>query len=161
MKTHFQSLFKNLTIFIASSWLFYSCVSVYTPNNTNTNTNTNTNKTTNVVKVVSNFPENFDQVSKNKYETATITTNSGDWYFENAMMGSTDNDVKNGAKAIRIKEDGLVRFDTDLTSGIYQIKLKAGLYQSDKTAAFEVRISTNRGNTWNKIGNTITLLINS
>jgi endonuclease G len=144
MKTHFQSLFKNLTIFIASSWLFYSCVSVYTPNNTNTNTNTNTNKTTNVVKVVSNFPENFDQVSKNKYET-TITTNSGDWYFENAMMGSTDNDVKNGAKAIRIKEDGLVRFDTDLTSGIYQIKLKAGLYQSDKTAAFEVRISTNRG----------------
>lgn len=157
MKTHFQSLFKNLTIFIASSWLFYSCVSVYTPNNTNTNTNTNTNKTTNVVKVVSNFPENFDQVSKNKYETATITTNSGDWYFENAMMGSTDNDVKNGAKAIRIKEDGLVRFDTDLTSGIYQIKLKAGLYQSDKTAAFEVRISTNRGNTWNKIGNTITL----
>lgn len=147
-------MLKKLILLIWTSVLLYGCATVYTPP---VNTPTPNTKTTVSTKIAQNFPEGFDQASKNKYENGLISTNSGEWYLENAMMGSTDNDAKVGNKSIRIKDNGLLRMNFDISSGIYQLRIKSGLYQVDKSANYEVWISTNRGSSWQKIGNTITV----
>jgi endonuclease G, mitochondrial len=128
-----------------------SCLGVYIPP-----TNTPTRTTPSVqTKVVANFPEGFDGASKSRYEGGNITVSSGQWYLENAIMGSADNDQKNGAKAIRMKETAKLSMKFDIPSGIQQVRFKYGVYQLDKESSFELWASTNSGTSWNKVGSTI------
>jgi endonuclease G len=106
--------------------------------------------------VAANFPEGFDDASKSRYEGGNITVSSGQWYLENAMMGSVDNDQKDGIKAVRMKETAKLRMNFDIPSGIQQVRFKYGVYQLDKESSFELWTSTNSGTSWNKVGSTIT-----
>ena len=110
---------------------------------------------TSVGQVATNFPESFDNASKRTYEGAAITTNSGIWYLDNAVVGSSENDQKSGEKSIRVKENGSVTMSFDIPTGIAQIKLKYGAYQTDGQSSFEVAVSTNGGNTWQNVGSPI------
>jgi endonuclease G len=125
---------------------------VYVPP-TNTGKTTSTNTST---KLATNFPEGFDGASKSKYEGGNITVSSGQWYLDNAMMGSAENDQKNGAKAIRMKETSKVTMNFDCPTGIQQVKLKYGVYQLDKSSTFELWVSSNGGNSWRQVGSTVT-----
>jgi endonuclease G len=120
---------------------------------------TNSGKTppTNVqTRVAINFPEGFDGASKSRYEGGNITVASGQWYLENAMMGSAENDQKNGVKAIRMKETAKVTMNFDCPTGIQQVKLKYGVYQLDKSSTFELWVSSNGGNSWQQVNSTVT-----
>jgi endonuclease G len=145
-------MLKKLTIFFLISNLLSSCVGVYIPP---TNTPTRTTPSTQT-KVATNFPESFDDASKSRYEGGNITVSSGQWYLENAMMGSADNDQKDGVKAVRMKETAKLRMNFDIPSGIQQVRFKYGVYQLDKESSIELWASTNSGTSWNKIGSTIT-----
>ena len=83
-------MFKKLSIYLSISLFLSSCVGVYIPP-TNTPTRTPLSVQT---KVAANFPEGFDDASKGRYEGGNVTVSSGQWYLENAMMGSADNDQK-------------------------------------------------------------------
>ena len=145
-------MLKKLSIFLSFSLLFSSCVGVYIPP-----TNTPTRTTPSVqTKVASNFPEGFDGASKSRYEGGNITVSSGQWYLENAIMGSADNDQKEGVKSIRMKEMAKLRMNFDIPSGVQQVRFKYGVYQLDKESSFELWASTNSGTSWNKVGSTIT-----
>jgi endonuclease G, mitochondrial len=145
-------MLKKLTIFFSVSFLLSSCVGVYIPP-----TNTSTRTTPSVqTKVAANFPEGFDDASKSRYEAGNITVSSGQWYLENAIMGSADNDQKDGVKAVRMKETAKLRMNFDIPSGIQQVRFKYGVYQLDKESSFELWASTNSGTSWNKVGSTIT-----
>jgi endonuclease G, mitochondrial len=145
-------MFKKLTLFFLISLSLSSCVGVYIPP---TNTPTRTTPTIQT-KVATNFPEGFDGASKSRYEGGNISVSSGQWYLENAMMGSAENDQKNGVKAIRMKETAKLSMKFDITSGIQQVRFKYGVYQLDKESSFELWASTNSGTSWNKVGSTIT-----
>lgn len=145
-------MFKKLSVFLSISLFLSSCVGVYIPP-TNTPSPTITRLQT---KIAANFPESFDNASKNRYEGGNITVSSGQWYLENAMMGSVGNDQKDGIKAIRIKEMGKLSMKFDISSGIQQVRFKYGVYQLDKESSFELWVSTNGGTSWNKVGSTIT-----
>jgi endonuclease G, mitochondrial len=145
-------MFKKLTFYFSISLFISSCVGVYIPS-----TNTPTRIPPSVqTKVAANFPEGFDDASKNKYEGGNITVSSGQWYLENGMMGSADNDQKDGVKAIRMKETAKLSMKFDISSGIQQVRFKYGVYQLDKESSFELWTSTNSGTSWNKVGSTIT-----
>ena len=145
-------MFKKLTLYLSISLFLSSCVGVYIPP-----TNTPTRIPPSVqTKVAANFPEGFDDASKNKYDGGNITVSSGQWYLENAMMGSADNDQKDGIKAIRMKETAKLSMKFDIPSGIQQVRFKYGVYQLDKESSFELWASTNSGTSWNKVGSTIT-----
>jgi endonuclease G, mitochondrial len=146
-------MLKKLTQILIIYATLSSCVGVYVPS-----TNTNIPKPTPSVqtKVAANFPEGFDDASKSKYEGGNITVSSGQWYLENAIMGSADNDQKDGIKAIRMKETAKLRMNFDIPSGIQQVRFKYGVYQLDKESNFELWASTNGGTSWNKVGSTIT-----
>jgi len=145
-------MFKKLSVFLSVSLFLSSCVGVYIPP-TNTPSPTIPRLQT---KIAANFPESFDNASKNRYEGGNITVSSGQWYLENAMMGSVGNDQKDGIKAIRIKEMGKLSMKFDISSGIQQVRFKYGVYQLDKESSFELWVSTNGGTSWNKVGSTIT-----
>lgn len=145
-------MFKKLFLFISVSVSLSSCLSVYVPP-TNTGKTTSTSTST---KVAANFPESFDGASKSKYEGGNITVPSGQWYLENAIMGSADNDQKNGIKAIRMKETAKVTMTFDCPTGIQQVKLKYGVYQLDKSSTFELWVSSNSGSSWRQVNSTVT-----
>jgi endonuclease G, mitochondrial len=145
-------VFKKIILYVSLAWSVSSCVSVYIPP-------TNSGKTppTNVqTRVATNFPEGFDGASKSRYEGGNITVASGQWYLENAIMGSAENDQKNGAKAIRMKETAKVTMNFDCPTGIQQVKLKYGVYQLDKSSTFELWVSSNGGNSWQQVNSTVT-----
>jgi endonuclease G len=146
-------MFKRLIFVPIIAFLVSSCVGVYVPS---TNTGTSTSTTSATTKVVANFPESFDNASKSRYEGANITTSSGQWYLDNAVMGAAENDQKSGAKAVRMKENARLSMTFDIPTGIQQVKLKYGVYQLDKESSFELWVSTNAGSTWSKVGSTIT-----
>lgn len=149
-------MFKKLSIFLSISLFLSSCAGVYIPS-TNTNTPTRTTPSPSVqTKVAANFPESFDDAAKSRYEAGNITVSSGQWYLENAIMGSADNDQKDGIKAIRMKETAKLTMKFDIPSGIQQVRFKYGVYQLDKESSFELWVSTNGGTSWNKVGSTIT-----
>ena len=145
-------MLKKITQILSISLLLSSCVGVYIPS-----INTNTSSSSNVrTKVASNFPEGFDEASKSRYEGGNITVSSGQWYLENAIMGGADNDQKDGVKAIRMKETAKLRMNFDIQSGIQQVRFRYGVYQLDKGSSFELWASSNGGDSWNKVGSTIT-----
>ena len=145
-------MFKKLSVFLSISLFLSSCVGVYIPP-TNTPAPITPRQQT---KIAANFPESFDDASKNRYEGGNITVSSGQWYLENTMMGSVGNDQKVGMKSIRMKETAKLSMKFDIPSGIQQVRFKYGVYQLDKGSSFELWASTNNGTSWNKVGSTIT-----
>ena len=145
-------MFKKAIQILSISLFLSSCVGVYIPP-----TNTPTRILPSVqTKVATHFPESFDDASKSRYEGGNVTVSSGQWYLENAMIGSADNDQKDGMKSIRMKETAKLSMKFDIPSGIQQVRFKYGVYQLDKGSSFELWASTNNGTSWNKVGSTIT-----
>ncbi len=106
-------------------------------------------------KTAPNFPEKFETASKGRYETDVITTPSGEWNLDNAVIGSAENDQKNGEKSVRMKEKAKLTMNFDVPTGIQQVKLKYGVYQLDEGSSFELWVSSNAGKTWSKVGTSI------
>lgn len=132
------SHFKNLTSFIFIFLFIISCkTSVISPTTTNVN----------------GFPEGLENVSKSSYTGANIELTGGVWYFEDALIGSTANDVKNGTKAIRIRETGFIRMNYDIF-GVKDINFSYAAYQGDSDSEFELYVSKDSGGSWKKFGNT-------
>lgn len=152
MKINFLKKNYGTAFLLGCSLLLNACVS-YVPNTT-TNTPPVVTSSVAKVKVAANFPEGFDDASKNKYEGGTIAVSSGQWYLENAMMGSADNDIKHGTKSIRIKESGKVSMAFDMPTGIQQVKFNYAVYQLDQSVNFEVYLSKNQGDSWTRIYST-------
>lgn len=134
---HYKS--KIFSSFIILSLIVSSCITSITPKNTNT--------------AVNGFPEGLENASKTGYAGGSIELTGGVWYFEDALIGSTANDTKNGTKAIRIRENGFIRMNYDI-SGVKDFNISHAAYQGDGDSEWELYISKNSGASWTKFGNT-------
>lgn len=130
---------KILSSFIILSFFVSSCITSITPKTTNTTAN--------------GFPEGLENASKSSYAGGNIELTGGVWYFEDALIGSTANDTKNGAKSVRIRESGFIRMNYDIL-GIKDINISHAAYQGDGDSEWELYVSKNSGATWIKFGNT-------
>ena len=146
-------MLKKLALFLSITFSLTSCVGVYVPS---TNTNKPNPQPSTQTKVATNFPEGFDGASKSRYEGGNISVASGQWYLDNAIMGGADNDQKNGAKSVRMKETAKLTMNFDCPNGIQRVQFEYGVYQLDKASTFELWVSTNAGNSWQQIGNSLT-----
>jgi endonuclease G, mitochondrial len=142
---------KKILAYLSIALTISSCISVYVPPNNIPRPTTPSVQT----RPATNFPEGFDDASKSRYEGAVIKVSSGEWFLDNAVLGGAENDQKDGLKAVRLKEGGILRMNFDIQTGIQQVRLKYGVYQLDKESSLEVWASTNGGNTWQKVGTTI------
>lgn len=142
----FTSSQKSI-LFVILTIVASSCLPVKT-------TTTSTNKN-NKAAYAKGFPEGLEDISKGNYSAGNVELSGGEWYFEDALIGSTANDTKNGSKAIRIKENGFVRMNYDI-KGVRIIKIAYGAYKGDGDSEWELYVSTNSGANWTKSGSRLT-----
>ncbi len=96
---------------------------------------------------------NFEAESKTSYTTGDVTLSGISWNMNNALIGTLDNDKKNGTKSARIKTAGSMTMLADKSGGIGTISLYYAKYGTDSTApTFRVEYSTNGGTDWIQAG---------
>lgn len=100
--------------------------------------------------------EDFETGTKTAYAAANVTIGTGSWYFDEALLGNSTSDRKNGTKSARIRNTGRIRMNFDYASGASTITVKHAVYGSDGSSTWELQVSTNGGSTFTKVGSTIT-----
>lgn len=98
--------------------------------------------------------EDFETGTKAAYAVANVQLNTGLWSFNNALIGNLAADVKDGSKAVRLKNgDITMKFDI---KGVTQISIKHAKYGADPASTWQLFMSTDSGTTFTQLGNDIT-----
>jgi len=100
--------------------------------------------------------ENFENGTKTAYAAADVTFASGIWNLNDALLGTSTSDKKNGTKSVRIQNVGKLTMKFDKTNGAGTVEIKHAKYGTDATSTWELYVSSNSGTSWTKVGNTIT-----
>ncbi len=85
-----------------------------------------------------------------------MTLSTGVWDLNDALIGGTTSDRKNGSKSVRIENTGMVTMQFDKTSGASQVTIAHGVYGTDASSTWGLWYSTNSGSTWTQTGSTVT-----
>ncbi len=104
-----------------------------------------------------NYLENFEGVSKTSYAAASVAFSDGNWYFDDALIGSLKDDRKTDSQSARLRNSGSLTMQFDLLEGAKSISVDYGKFGRDKTSAFEMYYSTDAGASWTKTGSAITV----
>jgi endonuclease G len=110
----------------------------------------------NNVSVGGVFPETYESGSKTSYTPAALTLSTGNWYFDNALIGTSTSDVKNDTKSARITDTGKITMQFDVTTGASSVDIKHATYGTDASSTWELWFSTNSGSSWTQTGSSIT-----
>lgn len=106
--------------------------------------------------VYAGFPETFESGTKSAYATGNVTLSTGSWELNDALIGNTTSDRKNGTKSVRIQNTGKITMLFDKSSGAYQVTVAHGAYGSDASSTWGLWYSTNSGSTWTQTGSNVT-----
>ncbi|HMG69041.1 MAG TPA: DNA/RNA non-specific endonuclease, partial [Chitinophagaceae bacterium] len=107
-------------------------------------------------QAISSISEDFESGSKSSYGPADVQLSSGSWFFNNALIGSLSSDQKNGSRSVRIKGAGSIRMNFDFQGGASTVSIKHAVFGADQGSTWVLQISTDGGNSFNQVGNTIT-----
>ena len=101
--------------------------------------------------------ENFENAKKGGYEPETVRLTGGEWRFDDALIGSSDEDRKAGERAVRIRNRGKITMNFDLATGVGTVSLRHAVYGDDGRSNWELWYSTNQGKAWKKAGETVSV----
>lgn len=99
-----------------------------------------------------------DGDSKGSYAEATITLSSGDWTLSEALIGTDDNDRKNGQRSVRMRSNGVLEMEFDSEEGVGQLRFffsNSG-FSNDNNGEVQLQYSTDGGNSWTDLNNPVT-----
>ncbi len=100
--------------------------------------------------------EGVEQGSKQSYLLEKITLASGSWTFNNALIGQSSLDKKNGNKSIRIGKQGIVTMGFDYQGGNTKlITLYHARYGSDAPSVWALYCSIDSAKTWQMVGESV------
>ena len=102
------------------------------------------------------FPETFETGSKGAYEEADEPLATGPWHFQDALIGSSPQDHKNGEHAARIRNMGRISMRFNAAAGVRRITISAAAYGSDGPSTWELWLSRDGGRTYARTGSPIT-----
>lgn len=94
--------------------------------------------------------QDFENASKNSYESAIINFDSQNWNFEDALVGTTQYDAKIEKKSVRIRNLGALEMKFDVKKA-EMLSFLCAIYGADANSEIEIQYSTDQGNTWTKI----------
>jgi len=104
-----------------------------------------------------NYLENFEGVTKTSYAGASVAFTDGNWYFEDALIGSLKNDRKTDLQSARLRNSGSLTMQFDLVEGAKSISVDYGKFSSDNNSIFEMYYSLDAGASWTKTGSSISV----
>ena len=102
------------------------------------------------------FPETYESASKTSYTAGAVMLSTGSWYFDNALLGTSASDMKNGLNSARITDTGKITMQFDVTTGASSVDIKHANYGTDASSTWQLWYSTNSGISWTQTGSTIT-----
>ena len=102
------------------------------------------------------FPETFETGSKGAYEAADEPLATGSWHFQDALVGSSPQDHKLGARAARLRTLGRLGMRFDAAAGVRRITISAAAYGSDGPSTWELWLSRDGGRTYARTGAPVT-----
>lgn len=109
------------------------------------------------VKVIPPTPysvtEDFENSTKTAYVAANISSPTGSWNLDDAVIGNIATDLKNGTKSIRLRA-GKVTMNFDV-SGMTMLYIKHGIFGTDDASSWQLMMSTDAGKTFTKVGDDI------
>lgn len=142
---------RNLFIFLSLLLVVASCKKdLQSPHNpTKGSDSTGTTPT----PVPYTITENFETGTKAAYAIANVQLTTGLWSFNDAVIGNLATDVKDGAKAVRLRTgDITMKFDI---KGVTQISIKHAKYGADAASTWQLLMSTDSGSTFTQLGTDI------
>ena len=122
-------------------------------------TNVTTNHTLTATFVASagtTFTETFNTGTKTAYSTGSVTLGSGSWTLNDALLGNTSSDRKNGAQSVRARNTGKVTMLFNFANGAKTVSVKHAKYGTDANSTWTLWQSTTNGSSWTQVGGTIT-----
>jgi endonuclease G, mitochondrial len=111
---------------------------------------------TTALAVYSGWPEGFESGTKTAYADATVTLSTGVWDLNDALIGTSASDRKNGTKSVRMQNSGIATMNFNVTNGASEVDVVYGVYGSDGSSTWQLWYSANNGTTWTQTGSTIT-----
>ena len=100
--------------------------------------------------------ENFETGTKTSYATGTVTLSSGVWNFNDALLGNSTTDRKNGTQSARVRNTGILTMNFDLAGGASAVTIYHALFGTDASSTWQLWYSTNAGSTYTQAGSTVT-----
>ena len=96
--------------------------------------------------------ETFENGTKGAYEAGPVTLPTGSWLFTEALIGSSDEDHKDGEHAARLRAGGKLTMQFDAPAGVRRLSVLAAAYGHDAPSTWELWVSHDRGRSWQRQG---------
>ncbi|CAN5842588.1 hypothetical protein BH11BAC4_BH11BAC4_24760 [soil metagenome] len=150
-----MNLNKRLLVIIAIA-SFFSCSKVNTveENSFMVTADTQTARTLTALAVTNN--EHFETGAKTSYTAADISLTSGTWNLNDALLGNSASDRKNGTQSARVRNSGKLTMKFDNANGAATVSILHALYGTDASSTWQLWYSTNGGSSYIQAGSTIT-----
>lgn len=100
--------------------------------------------------------EDFEQGTKNYYAYGQDMLGTGEWTFDDALIGTAAGDKKNGLKSARIR-NGYIEMNFDYPNGFSEISFYAANFGTDGGGVVELSYSTDSGGNWISLGAPVSL----
>src|SRR6185369_857691 len=100
--------------------------------------------------------EHFESGTKTAYAAADVALSTGTWNLDDALLGTSTSDRKNGTQSVRTRNSGKITMQFNRTDGAGVVTIAHALYGTDATSTWQLWYSTNSGSTWTQTGSTVT-----
>lgn len=100
--------------------------------------------------------ENFETGTKTSYAAANVTLTTGVWNLNDALLGNSTTDRKNGAQSARVRNSGKLTMKFDVTTGASTVTVLHAKFGTDANSTWQLWYSTNGGSTYTQTGTTVT-----
>jgi endonuclease G, mitochondrial len=152
-----KSILRTYLLFVFLSFLFVSgCKESSDTIIDSSGTNQTLTKIIVPLATQSMAAEGFETGSKTAYAAADVTLGTGVWNLNDALIGTSTSDVKNGAASARVRNSGKITMKFNITTGASTVTIKHAKYGSDASSTWQLWYSINSGSTWTQTGSTIT-----
>lgn len=101
--------------------------------------------------------ETFEKAksSKPSYAVSAVAFDSGTWLLDDALLGGSKDDTKNGEHSIRIRNNGKIAMQFDV-QGATSVSISHGTYGTDGASSWQLWASKDGGKTFFQVDQTIT-----
>lgn len=95
-----------------------------------------------------------DRPGSKSYVNESFEFKSGRWLLHDALIGTTDNDVKHGKRSIRLHNNGKLSMQFDIEN-VGKVTIYEAPYGKDRTSELQLWASYNGGQSYQQIGQSI------
>ena len=99
---------------------------------------------------VEDFFEDFETGTKPGYAVADATCTAATWTLDDCLLCTNTSDNVNGKRGVRMR-NGYIQMTEDYAEGCDSLKFYAGLYGKDKDVTLSAYYSTDQGETWTAV----------